>query len=51
MNKTCDDWDGGHFIGNAPEVGLHGGMHYHDTIPDGVETAALESGEITIPNE
>ena len=44
MNKTCGDWHGGHPIGNAPEVGLHGGMYYHDTIPNRIETAALESG-------
>lgn len=51
MNKTCNDWDGGHFISSAPELGLNGGMHYHDTIRDGVEAAALESGRIALPDE
>jgi len=51
MDKTCDDWDGGPLIGSAPELGLHGGMHYHVDIPDEDERATLEGGAITVLDE
>jgi hypothetical protein len=47
LNKTCDDWDGGVAVGHSPNMGLHGGIHYHDDVPNGFERMVLESGEIT----
>ena len=44
---TCDGWDGGALIGNAPDVGLFGGTHYHDDTLDEIESAVSESGKIT----
>jgi hypothetical protein len=51
INKTCDDWDGGAPVGHNPEVGLHGAIYFHDDIPDDIEMAVLNSGEITVLDE
>jgi hypothetical protein len=45
--KTCDEWNGGELVGNAPHLGLFGGFYYHERSASSEERLTLESSEIT----